>query len=146
MDALKIEHYEREHGSGTFLPFRHLSKEEATQLFAVLRGRLGLPNDVDPLTLVRNIFARGTAVVGVNADNDDFDLLRVLDQLGLDVPETVYLNWYRFDNIDGLRTRDLASAFDDVWYPSSDDLDILDSQMRWLVSITHEGEVRAMRL
>ena len=29
MDAFKIENYEREHGAGTFIPFRHLSESEA---------------------------------------------------------------------------------------------------------------------
>jgi len=56
------------------------------------------------------------------------------------------LNWYRFDKIDELRFVDLCEKFEDIWYPSSDDLDIFDRNMNWLISIEHSGSIRVLRI
>ncbi len=43
-----------------------------------------------------------------------------------------------------MKAEDLISTFSDIWYPSSDDLDIIDGTMQWIVSIDHNGTVRAL--
>jgi hypothetical protein len=143
MEAFKIENFEREHGPGTFIPYRHLSKEEADHLFRSLKRRLGLPDDSDGLRAVKIVRERSTWLKNANAGSEGFDLGRLFEDLKFDVSDTVYLNWYRFDEIDELRTRDLFNTFGDLWYPSSDDLDIFDSSMDWLLSIEHSGALRA---
>src|ERR1700750_3082221 len=108
MEAIKIENYEREHGAGTFVSFRRLSKKEADHKFGLLRQRLELADELDPLQVVNLIQHQGVVVEGVDAANNDFDLKYVLRQLRFDVADTVFLNWYRFDKIDELRTDDLC--------------------------------------
>jgi hypothetical protein len=55
------------------------------------------------------------------------------------------VSWYRVDQIDEIAFDDLATWFDDIWYPNSDDLDICDDTLSWVVSINHEGDVNWIR-
>jgi hypothetical protein len=146
MNDAKIENYERQHGVGTFIPFRHLSKEDAATVFRLLKRRLELPDDAEGLRVVEVVEAKSFTLDGVNAEREDFDLKHVLRQLQFDVPDIVYLNWNRFDDIDEIRVTDLFRAFDDLWYPSADDLDIFDTKLNWILSIAHYGAVSALRL
>ena len=146
MEAIKIENYEREHGAGSFVSFRHLSKKEADHKFGLLRQRLESADELDALQVVSLIRNKGVVVEGVDATRDDFDLKYLLNQLKFDVADTLFLNWYRFDKIDELRTDDVCAKFTDIWYSSSDDLDVFDSNIDWLLSIEHNGTVRALSL
>ena len=146
MEPFKIEHYEREFGVGTFIPFRHLSANEASSIFQILKRRLELPEEFDGLQVVRIISQRGTFVYEFNADQDDFDLKQVMNYLNLNVGDKVFVNWYRFDNIDEFRTDDLIKKFSDIWYPSSDDIYVFDSSMNWILSIDHGGYIQIVRL
>ncbi len=146
MQAFKIENYEKDSGVGTFVPFRHLSSAESISLIAGLRGSLELPEDISPKDMVLEIHDRSFPVSGVNAVEEKFDLSALLNQLGFDLSELMYLNWYHYDDVDEMRTRDVLMKFSDIWYPSSDDLDLVDAKMRWLVSIHHSGAVRALKL
>ena len=125
MDKFKIENYEREHGAGTFVPFRHLGDEEANYVKEGLRMRLNLPEGLPSGEILRAIQDRSTLLPGVDADADEFNLRHVLDNLGFEVSEFTYLNWRRFDDIDEVKSSYLPPIFSDVWYPSADDLDLL---------------------
>jgi hypothetical protein len=57
-------------------------------------------------------------------------------------PKKVYLNWYRFDDIDQIDLAALDQYFSDIWYPGSDDLDVFDDSTDWIVSIAHFGKIR----
>jgi hypothetical protein len=70
---------------------------------------------------------------------------RLLRKLGVTSPKKVYLNWYRFDDIDQIDLADLDRYFFDIWYPDSDDLDVFDDSADWIVSIAHHGNVRLFR-
>jgi hypothetical protein len=145
MDAIKIENYEREHGGGTFPPFGQLNSEETVHLFSVLKQRLRLSPDADALHTVRILHEKSMAVENVGADAEDFDLKALLNQLEITTSEKVLLNWYRFDRIDEIRTSDLCRMFDDIWYPSSDDVHIFDETMTWVLSIAHYGAISLLR-
>lgn len=44
-------------------------------------------------------------------------------------PQTnVYINWYRYDQVDEMAFVDLDKCFADIWYPGPDDIDIFDSE------------------
>jgi len=146
MDAFKIENYEREHGAGTFIPFRHLSESEADQVLHSFKERLHLPVQSDYGDISRFIFANSFVMKDVDAESEEFDLDSIVRQLRFDAADLVYLNWYRFDKIDELRFVDLCEKFDDIWYPSSDDLDVFDRNMNWLISVEHSGSIRALRI
>ena len=111
----------------------------------MVKRRLELPDELDGLQVLRIVNQKSTVVVGVDATRDDFDLESVLKRLKFEASDTVFLNWYRFDRIDELRTDDACRIFSDLFYPSSDDLDIFDLSANWLLSIEHNGFVSALR-
>jgi hypothetical protein len=145
MEAFKIENYEREHGAGTFVPFRPLSQKEAEHIFRLIKLRLQLPDELDAIRVLDIIRDKSIVVKGVDATRDGFDLKHLLNQLKLDNADTVLLNWYRFDNIDELRTHDLCQMFSDIWQRSSDDLQVFNSNVDWVLSIEHHGAVSFLR-
>jgi hypothetical protein len=144
MQAFKIENYEREHGFGTFVPFRHLSEGESKSIKEAVAKYLRLPQGISVSNMVKAIQDKSIPVDGVNAEEVDFSLRKVLDRLRFDLSEVTYLNWYRYDDIDEIRTEDILAKFDEIWYPSADDLDLIDSNMKWLLSIHHSGTIRAL--
>jgi len=77
--------------------------------------------------------------------SDSFDLRRVLCSIEIVPEDHVYINWYRFDKLDRMAVDDLAQYFDDVWYPSSDDIDLFDSTLSWVLSVTDEGYIRFVK-
>jgi hypothetical protein len=68
-------------------------------------------------------------------------MLRMGLRVGHVTQGNAFLNWYRFDKVDELKFDDLCEVFDDLWYPSSDDLDILNPNINWVVSIEHFGQL-----
>ena len=73
--------------------------------------------------------------------NSDFKLINTLKCLKIKYLDSLYLNWYKFDNIDAIALKDLDKYFYDIWYPGSDDIDIFDSNLTWIVSIRHDGYI-----
>ena len=144
MDRLKIENCERDRGPGSFIWFRHLPQTEALELFNRVKQRLNLPARLDGLNTLKVIRDRSAHSRGVNAEDEEFDLQRVLG--GFQLPERVFLNWYRFDDLDEVRFDDLRSKFDDLWYPASDDLEVLDPNLGWILSIDHSGNIYLLDL
>ncbi|EKO31739.1 hypothetical protein LEP1GSC179_0008 [Leptospira santarosai str. MOR084] len=41
---------------------------------------------------------------------------------------------------------DLINNFDDIWYPSVDDIDIIDMSISWILSVSHFGEIKLIDL
>ncbi len=146
MQEFKIHNYERDNGKGTFTPFRHLSCEEGAILRTALGRRLKLPENALGCDILRCIHGAAVSVGGANAKDDRFDLLHLVSRLGYVLPAVVYLNWYQFDDIDELRAMDLAHRFSDIWYPETDDIEIVDIEMRWIVAVTHGGSVKLLDL
>ena len=142
MEKFKIEHFKRENPSNEFPAFKTLTPEEARDVYESVLKAMGW--DVSPERLVKMIYERGTLVRGVNATEDGFDLESIFDDLGIHPCEKVYLNWYRFDEIDEMSFADVDKYFDDIWYPGPDDMDIFDESFSWIVSVSHEGYVTCL--
>jgi hypothetical protein len=70
-----------------------------------LLSRLELPEGSLGKDILQSIHDRAAVVSGANAEDDEFDLRKVLDELGFVLSEVTYLNWYRFDDIDEIRLR-----------------------------------------
>jgi hypothetical protein len=146
METFKIENYEREHGPGTFITFRHLSSGEAETISRTLMARLDLPSNTSPSCLVSAVRDRSSFLPEVRADADGFDVSSLFSAFGLEVSSRTYLNWCRYDDIDEIDTKDLITHFTDLWYPTVDDLDLIDSNMSWIISIQHWASVKLLCL
>lgn len=146
MHDLKRKNFEEAHSGIPFPQIVTLGNEETRQLRSRIAQRLGCPAD-DGLTLVSGLAARSVLVEGANAESEGFKLLGILWTLRIRPEQPmVYVNWYRFDQIDRLTLEDLAEYFGDLWYPSSDDIDIFDDSCDWIVSVGHSGDVRLVQL
>jgi hypothetical protein len=145
MDDFKIKNFAGEH-PGKQLPVQRVSPEEVATVRALLLRRLGLPHATDGLALVKTVEARSVPVESQDASRRDFDLAKVLvDLVDINLDDHVFLNWYRFDQLDRMRAAELAELFDDVWSPAADDLDVVDPRCRWVLSVNHHGGVRVLR-
>ena len=142
MEHFKIEHFRKENGGASFPYFESLSKSENEEIRLQVCEALGFPPNLVGALLATQIAQLQSNVEGVDAENEDFDLKALAKSVGISVQEKVFVNWHQFDKIDKLSFENLATFFGDIWYPSSDDIDIFDLSFSWIISITHDGEIQ----
>jgi hypothetical protein len=146
MDKLKIDHFAREHPADRFPPFRSLSPDDAALIRQHVARALGLPLISDARSLLQILGDRQTVLDKPNAEANGFDLKACLQSLGISASDRVFINWYRFDDIDEMKVDDLCTYFASIWYPSSDDIDVIDSKYSWILSVRHDGVLSVLRL
>lgn len=145
MDTFKRDNFQRLYPGRPFPGVEVMGEEAADSVRAQLAIRLGGGPSQAPADLVRDIAEEGELLQGEDA-KEGLDVLGVLDGLGLEHTEHAYLNWGRFEKLDRIRLRDLSEYFEDLWYPDSDDLDIIDTECKWILSVRHDGAVSIVRL
>jgi len=141
MDDIKIDNFRETYSSQAFPTFHVLSLIELESIQLKLREKLRLKSEVDLLGLSQELSNLGEVVTDIDARNDGFNLSEFIESLGLCSNDSIYLNWYRFDDIDEMLLTELSCYFDDIWYASVDDVDIFDDSLSWFVSIRHDGAV-----
>lgn len=145
MDDFKVKHFASAH-SGRLPRYRKVLSGDVGELRRSLARQLGLPDEVDGLALVNAIAAASTWLEGLSAEADGFDLGRILyEQFRCGSDEEVLLNWYRYEELDGIEVSELSMFFRDIWYPASDDMDVVHPAARWILSIRHDGVVGVLR-
>lgn len=144
MEKFKIEHFIKDNPGVGFPHYRELSSSQCHEIVDTFAEKYNIkPND--SLELVNVLTVRRTIVEAVNAEDISFDLYYVFKQVQIAPLDMIFINWYRYDRIDTMLFSDLAKYFDDIWYPSADDIDIFDSSLGWILSIEHEGHVWLLR-
>jgi len=145
VDSLKVQNFNRQNPSAEFPRFTSLAASECAQLLHAIAKRLGLDAQSEPLVVLNTLCASARSLTSVDAE-DGFNLRTLISGLGLKARAEVLVNWQRFDNIDRIALSDLSRHFDDIWYPSSDDIEIFDESLDWFVLIRHDGRVSALNL
>lgn len=140
MENFKIEHFKEDNPSKEFPWYKTLSSDEAKIVYEEISNKVGI--NVNPDQLVIKIDEIGTPIKSFNAANEDFTLSKVFEALNISPNKNVFINWYRFDDIDEMCLEDLNQHFDDVWYPGSDDIDIFDANFSWILSVSHSGTIK----
>lgn len=141
MDTFKLIHFAQAHPGLTFPAFSSVSAQEAHAIREAFRLHLKSPDMNDGHDLMNKVLAVESSYKGTNAQNDGFDLRSVMRAIRIIPEDDVYINWYQFDIIDRMKLSDLSRYLDDIWYPSSDSIDIFDSTFSWLLSISYGGNV-----
>ena len=141
MDKFKIAHFERDNPGRLFPEFRSLSPTEVQAIQRKLLGRFGIDSSESVASFLNLIASNEQFVAGVNAEHSDFCLRSVLLAEGIQPESKLFVNWDRYNSIDEFQTADLSTYFDYVWYPGSDDIDIFDNTMSWILSVRHDGAV-----
>lgn len=146
MEEVKTENFNRENPEGNFPKYITLDSGSCTDIRKSFSEKLELDTSTDSMALVNAVDRFAEICEGFNSENDDFNLKKVLSSLEIDEPEYVFINWYRYDNIDKMKLSDLTNHFDDVWYPDVDDIDIFDETFTWVLSVTHYGQVKILKI
>lgn len=144
MESFKINHFISDHPGMEFPWYRSLQLEEMEEIRKGMSIVFGLSSGAladDLLGFVSEMNEHGSTVEGVNAKDAGLELQPVLDLLNIMPEKKIFLNWYRYDSIDEMKTEDLFSYFEDIWYPDADDLDIFDSSLSWVLSVSHAGVI-----
>lgn len=140
MDKHKINNFVK-HNNLPFPGFRSLSREECFDIKTKWLDILGLDASEDPIRIIERLESVSIPIIDCSVNDLDFNLERTLtNQLEI-LPKKVYINWHRFDAIDEMRLEDVSNYFDDIWYPSVDDICILDPSSKWALSVAHYGKV-----
>lgn len=141
MEDFKILNFQSKSQGEVFPWFRSLNKSELERIAEKISLLMNEDVKGDLLELVMKVVERAAILPRFNAEDEGFALSSVLKELNIIPMEKVYVNWYRFDNIDEIRFQDLNNYFSDIWYPGPDDIDIFDESLSWILSISHNGEV-----
>jgi hypothetical protein len=91
--------------------------------------------------LEKNISTNASFFDKMNAEDNDFNFINLLCFLGLESTNSLFLTWDSFLNIDKFKLLDLDKYFEDIWFPCSDDIDIVSDDLAWIISIRHDGAV-----
>ena len=138
MDSFKIKLYEQEYNK-PFPSFKHLTIRECEVIKKKFFFDFQGDND---LKLVNEIRRNEIYINNFDANNEqDFNIKKIFQHLDKDVTFKVYINWFRFDNIDQMKFNDFSTYFYDIWFPSVDDIDLFDESYSWIVSIRHDGMI-----
>ncbi|MBF0526409.1 MAG: hypothetical protein HQK56_15095 [Deltaproteobacteria bacterium] len=146
MENFKIEHFNRDNPGGQFPRYRSLNPSEAQVICRNLASMLGMEADTELMTIVLAIDDRAEQLGNTNADDSGFSIIEILHNLGIKHSGDVYVNWYRYDEIDEMALSGLNQYFDYIWYPGSDDIEIFDSTFNWVLAISHDGNIKFIRL
>ena len=146
MNPIKIENFKRSQPCGCFPEFRSLTCAECGEFRYRLAEILGIDPVGDGLLVLRRLHERPSIDLGIVPETGLIDVGRLVGSCGLRCGSTVYINWYRFDDIDEMSVVDLSHFFDDIWYPCADDIEIMDESMSWVFVVDHGGRMRFIRL
>ena len=141
MEEFKIELFEEENGNDSFPNFKSLDKESLQHIQKSIKLKLNLEGNVDMLQVIKKLAESQNILSPYNAKSESFSLIECFNELEVKTNESVWVNWYRFDEVDEFKLLDLDKYFDDIWFPDSDDIEIFDNSLDWVVSVRHDGQV-----
>jgi hypothetical protein len=146
MESFKLSNFQRENPERPFPWFKTLDVNSCASLRGRLAERLGVDTRADPLTLVKTLSEKAKAVGQIDLTVSERDFMAVLRQEKIKSRDLVYINWYRFDQIDQMRLLDLCENLGSIWYPGSDDIEVFDESLNWVISIAHHGTIGVAKL
>jgi len=143
MDDFKFDLIWDAHPNKEVFQVNSLDASKLSTTYEKIRAFIGGELE-SPLEVVRAIYDKSEPIDGVDANDDGFSFSDVLKSLCIEPNANVYINWYRFDNVDEISIKNLTEYFDDIWFPSSDDIDVFDDSFSWIVSVSHDGKVSSL--
>ena len=83
--------------------------------------------------------------ISVSVVNDDYSLKILGENLGIDIGDSLFVSWNKFDEIDTIKTDEFEEYFFDLWYEGIDNIEIFDNTLEWILFIMHNGDIRLAR-
>ena len=140
MEQYKLDFFKKDHPN-QLLRFVTLSAVECDKVFA----SFGQFYNIEPKN--RNdifgiIQSEGRFVDSVNAENENFDLRRLVQEQNIKaMPQYMNVCWDCFHSVDVFDFNDVADFFDYIWYPSADDVILFDESYEVCLMVRHDGAV-----
>lgn len=141
MDAFKIELFQKENPQCEFPQVTALSAEEMTCIRQKFAKKLSVDQNTTGKDLLNLLVKSSKSIMDYNACNSGFIVANVFNHLKIVPKANVYINWYQFDKIDTININDFIKYFDDIWFPSTDDIEIFDDTCDWVLLIAHDGYI-----
>ena len=142
MEKFKLENFKKEYGFKMPL-VKTMSFDECR----IIRESILLKFNIDKLD---NFFIieeeNFIKIENVNAEDKNLDWFKLLNHINIPIPHEIYINFNRFDKVDVIHFKDFDKYFSDIWYPSSDDIEIFDITNNWFVSVRHYGAIYYMKI
>lgn len=146
MNTFKVENFKRENPKMDFPWYETLDITSLDTLKEKVSSALSLSKEFNFDELIALLRSFETFERDINASDADFNMLKLLESKNIKPNDTIYVNWYRFDEVDRMKVKELSKYFSDIWYPSSDDIEIFDDSYSWFTSISHSGEVTVTQI
>jgi hypothetical protein len=140
MQLFKIDNFKRSHSREAFPVFHHLSDEEISVIRSRLKKSFGSETDSGK-SLLMTIHSRAVSIPQHNALDDDFNLANAIADAGIEPASDVFISWDSLHDIDRFQFNDCVRYFDDLWYPSSDDIELFDETGHWVMLVAHDGYI-----
>jgi hypothetical protein len=144
MEDFKIEYFKTDHPDREFPVFHHLIDIEAKDLFHRLKERFSLDVEGNAEALLNVILHESEEQLKID-DPAAFVLSEMLATHGISA-DMIYINWYKFDDIDIMNIETIDRFFEYVWYKGPDDIELFDATFDWFILINHEGYVKMFNL
>ena len=119
--------------------FVSLAIAEVESAWESVKCGTGLVEDV-LLTRSANIHKFGKLLENMNANDEYFDIFKLVPNAKSD--DTVLLIWDDWLDVDRAKFQDVEKEFHNLWFPSADDLDIVEINGAWGVLIDHNGKIK----
>lgn len=150
MESWKLERIREAHGG--HLPFllQPTSQEVREGIRTWLTELAGSPGS-QGYSGGRRVYEKAEIIPSADAETEGFSILEALVSAGVveaSDPGEVFISFdlYRpFDDVSRINLADLSGFFDDFWYPSTDDLAIIDCRLAWICFVANWGQVRVLR-
>ena len=132
----KLSQFLEEHGK-KFPHYTSLSIEECIAVKRKVAGLVEKSEEKNPVEILKALDA-----VSKETESDPcsagFNLQPWKGHFG----SSVCINWGKFDEIDEMSFDDLSRYFDDIWFPSADDIEIFDRSFKCFLLVRHWCAVR----
>jgi hypothetical protein len=145
MDEIKIKNFAAAHPGAQLPVTRHLERGECQSLQSAIATKIGLAGGSNGLEILGALELKASDIPGVQPSKDGFVLADLFKRLQLEAKK-IYVNWSRFDDIDEMNANEFSAVFHDLWYPSSDDIEIFDQSQKWVLLIRHFDVAQIVRM
>jgi hypothetical protein len=133
MESFKIDLFNKEYKT-EFPNYVHLSESYCLILIDSLSKRYG----TSIVSMVEDLNSKQTFIENVDTMNG-FKVIDALKAINIKPLSKIYINWYKFNDIDLLNLIDLDKYFYDIWFSGADDIDLFDESLDWIFTIRHDG-------
>lgn len=145
MQQWRIEEFQ--HNTGRRFPsVRTMATHDAKIVARRLLSRLGYTESIEEPRLWATLEEALVPVPTTRATEPTFSLGTVFGLAGITPNADMHIWWQQEHDevIDIMKTEDIVREFRWIWRPGSDDVDLFDASMSWLVRVDHSGVVLAL--